>query len=102
LAVFPFAPSRAAWLGLALLQGVGASAASTVANLFVVEVHPEAEWDERIAWLQTFYDGGHVGGLLLAAWLSQADLRLSVLAIARCLFRKFTASSLGVQASRLL
>jgi hypothetical protein len=49
-----------------------------VANLFVIEVYPEAEWDERIAWLHTFYDGGYVGGLLLAAWLSQTDLRLSL------------------------
>ena len=82
LAVFPFTHNRAVWLGLALLQGLGASAASTVANLFVVEAHPEAEWDERIAWLRTFYDGGHVGGLLLAAWLSQVDLRLGMLAAA--------------------
>ena len=67
LAVFPFAASRGAWLGLALLQDFGASAASTVANLFVVETHPGAEWDERLAWLQTFHDGDHVGALLLAA-----------------------------------
>jgi predicted MFS family arabinose efflux permease len=49
-----------------------------VANLFVVEVHPEAEWDERIAWLYTFYDGGHVSGVLLAACVSQIDWRLSL------------------------
>jgi hypothetical protein len=54
------------------------AAATTVGNLFVVEVHPEAEWDERIAWLYTFYDGGHVSGVLLAAWVSQTDCRLSL------------------------
>jgi hypothetical protein len=32
---------------------IGVAGATTVANLFVVEVHPEAEWDERIAWLYT-------------------------------------------------
>jgi len=78
MAVLPFTTTRAAWLGLALLQGLGVAGATTVANLFVVEVHPEAEWDERIAWLYTFYDGGHVSGLLLAAWVSQSDLRLSL------------------------
>ena len=83
LAVFPFTHNRAIWLGLALLQGLSASAASTVANLFVVEAHPQAEWDERIAWLRTFYDGGHVGRLLLAAWLSQIDLWLEILVAAR-------------------
>ncbi len=82
LAALPFAPLRAAWLGLALLQGLGASAASTMANLLVVEAHPEAEWDERLAWLQTFHDSGYVGGLLLTAWLSQIDLQLSLLAVA--------------------
>jgi MFS family permease len=78
IALFPFTTTRAAWLGLALLQGLGVAGATTVANLFVVESHPEAEWDERIAWLHTLYDGGYVGGLLLAAWLSQTDLRLSL------------------------
>jgi DHA1 family tetracycline resistance protein-like MFS transporter len=78
IALLPFTITRAAWLGLALLQGLGVAGATTVANLFVVEVHPEAEWDERIAWLYTFYDGGHVSGLLLAAWVSQIDWRLSL------------------------
>jgi len=78
MALLPFTTTRAAWLGLALLLGLGVAGATTVANLFVVEVHPEAEWDERLAWLYTFYDGGHVSGLLLAAWVSQIDLRLSL------------------------
>jgi len=82
LAALPFAPLRAAWLGLSLLQGLGASATSTMANLLVVEAHPEAEWDERLAWLQTFHDSGYMGGLLLTAWFGQIDLRLSLLAVA--------------------
>jgi hypothetical protein len=71
-----------AWGGLAFLQGFGVASANTVANLFVVEAHPEEQWDGRIARLQTFQDGGYVGGLLLAVGLSQLDLRLSLLIIA--------------------
>jgi MFS family permease len=82
LAVLPFTTTRAAWLGLALIQGLGVAGASTVANLFVVEGYPETEWGERIAWLHTFYDGGQVSGLLLAAWVSQTDLRRSLPALA--------------------
>jgi DHA1 family tetracycline resistance protein-like MFS transporter len=66
---FPFAPLLSGRIGLALLSGVGLAAASTVANLFIVEVHPQAEWDVRIGWLQTFYGGGQVAGLLLAGMI---------------------------------
>jgi len=71
---FVFARTLAIWLGLALLQGVGVASAATVANLFVVEAHPQAEWDERIGWLQTFYGGGQVAGLLLAGILSHINV----------------------------
>ena len=81
-AAFPFTAALPAWLGLALLQGAGAAAAATVANLFVVENHPKVEWDERIGWLQTFYGGGQVAGLLLAGVLGQIDLRLGLLVAA--------------------
>jgi len=79
LAAFPFTAVPAIWLGLALVQGMGAAAAATVANLFVVEVHPQVEWDARIGWLQTFYGGGQVAGLLLAGALGQTHLRLGLL-----------------------
>ncbi len=79
LAAFPFTTGPVIWLGLALLQGIGAAAAATVANLFVVEVHPQVEWDARIGWLQTFYGGGQVAGLVLAGALGQAHLRLGLL-----------------------
>jgi len=71
LVLFPFVKGSALWLLLALLQGFGSGGAATVANLFIVEVHPQAEWDERIGWLQTFYGGGQVAGLLLAGVFSQ-------------------------------
>jgi DHA1 family tetracycline resistance protein-like MFS transporter len=74
LFLFPFVSGSVPWLLLALLQGVGSAGAATVANLFVVEVHPEAEWDERIGWLQTFYGGGQVAGLLVAGFFSQSSV----------------------------
>ena len=79
LAAFPFTTAPVIWLGLAFLQGIGAAAAATVANLFVVEVHPQVEWDARIGWLQTFYGGGQVAGLFLAGALGQTHLRLGLL-----------------------
>jgi DHA1 family tetracycline resistance protein-like MFS transporter len=82
LAAFAFATQPALWFGLALVQGMGAAASATVANLFVVEAHPKREWDERIGWLQTFYGGGQVAGLLLAAALSATHLRAGLLAAA--------------------
>jgi MFS family permease len=82
LAAFAFTTEPIAWLGLALLQGIGAAAAATIANLFVVEMHPQVEWDERIGWLQTFYGGGQVAGLLLAGLLGQAHPRLGLLTAA--------------------
>jgi DHA1 family tetracycline resistance protein-like MFS transporter len=82
LIAFSLTRAPAAWLGLALLQGIGAAGAATVANLFVVEAHPKAEWDERIGWLQTFYGGGQVGGLLLAGALAHAHLRIGLLVAA--------------------
>ena len=60
---------------LALLAGLGAACTATVANLFVVEIHPKEEWDERIGWLQTFYGVGQVGGLLLAGIFGQNALQ---------------------------
>lgn len=47
LARFPFTSNKSCSVGLAILQGIGAAAAATVANLFLVEGHPQAEWDER-------------------------------------------------------
>jgi DHA1 family tetracycline resistance protein-like MFS transporter len=71
LAVFPFAMAPAVWAALALLQGVGAAGAATMANAYILEAHPEDEWEERIGWLQTFYGAGQVAGLLLTAALMQ-------------------------------
>ncbi|MGC8596094.1 MAG: MFS transporter [Candidatus Kryptoniota bacterium] len=79
LALFSFVNSLALYLTLALIQGAGASASATVSNLFIVEVWPSSEWDNRIGWLQTFYGGGQVGGLLLAGLLSQAGSHIGLI-----------------------
>ncbi|MDD8018086.1 MAG: MFS transporter [Bacteroidota bacterium] len=77
IAVFPFASSLPVKIALALIQGAGATAAATVANLFIVEAHPKIEWDKRIGWLQTFYGGGQVVGLLLAGFLAHMEMHVS-------------------------
>ncbi len=82
LLFFSFTNGIVAWIGLALVQGAGLAAAATVANLFVVENHPKEEWDDRIGWLQTFYGGGQVVGLLLAGYFSQGSLQTGLLAAA--------------------
>jgi MFS transporter, DHA1 family, tetracycline resistance protein len=68
-AAIPEAHSLAAFLALSLLQGTGLAASSTVAILFIVEVHPKGQWDARIGWLQSSYAGGQVIGLLAAGAL---------------------------------
>ena len=79
LAALSFTNTFSLWLGLALIQGIGVFMAMTVENLFIVEIHPRAEWNERIGWLQTFNSGGQVSGMLLAAALSQISLSISLL-----------------------
>jgi MFS family permease len=50
----------------AAILGVGFAAANTVANMFIVEVRPQEEWDDRIGALQALSGLGQVVGLLLA------------------------------------
>jgi MFS transporter, DHA1 family, tetracycline resistance protein len=91
LAAFAFTSQAAILIFLAIIQGLGTASAATVANLFVVEVHPKSEWDERIGWLQTFYGFGQVAGLLLAGLLTRADFRIGL----------FVAAGLSVAAAIL-
>lgn len=79
---FALQRSVVGWALLALLLGAGTAAANTVANLFVVEEHPQAEWSERISWLQTFYSAGVVAGTLLASVLTHLPLRAGLLVAA--------------------
>lgn len=70
-----FARLHAIWAHAltALLIGAAGGACATVANLFIVEVHPETEWERRIGWLQTFYGLGWVVGLLAASAITAID-----------------------------
>jgi len=56
-------------VALAGVLGLGFAAANTVANMFIVEVRPQAEWDARIGALQALGGVGQVGGLLLAGFI---------------------------------
>jgi MFS family permease len=82
LTAFALIPAPSAWPALALLQGIGAAGAATIANLFVVEVHPQEEWEARIGWLQTCYGGGQVCGLLVASAMTQMPAPMGLLAAA--------------------
>jgi predicted MFS family arabinose efflux permease len=79
---FPMLSGTAVWIGLGLLIGLGTAATNTISNLLIVEVHPQDEWDTRIGWLQTFYNGGLVCGLLLAGVLSGLPLQIGLLTAA--------------------
>ena len=67
--LFPLANSGVHLL-LALVDGAGFAGAVTIANLLIVERRPEAEWNQRLGWLETALSVGQGGALILAAWLS--------------------------------
>ena len=79
LVAFAFTATPIVWVVLALFQGSGAARANTMANSFIVEARPQEEWEQRMGWLQTFYGGGQVAGLLLTAWLIQASVQTGLL-----------------------
>ncbi len=56
-------------LVLAALVGLGASSATTVATMFIVEVEPDSVWDRRIGTLQAALGSGQLLGLLTAGAL---------------------------------
>ena len=76
---FAFASDIGTWVLLALLLGLGSSAASTVAYMFVVEVYPKSEWTVRIGGLQTVYGLGWITGLVLAGATGRTDPRAGLL-----------------------
>jgi len=67
--LFAFANSPLQLL-LALVNGAGFAGSVTIANLLIVERRPEAEWNQRLGWLETALSVGQGGALFLAAWLS--------------------------------
>jgi MFS family permease len=72
--LFAFADSPLQLL-LALVNGAGFAGAVTIANLMIVERRPEAEWNQRLGWLETALSIGQGGALILAAWLSTLSER---------------------------
>jgi MFS family permease len=72
--LFPLADAPVQLL-LALAGGAGFAGAVTIANLLIVERRPEAQWNQRLGWLETALSIGQGGALVLAAWLSGLSLR---------------------------
>jgi MFS transporter, DHA1 family, tetracycline resistance protein len=72
--LFPLA-SPAVQLPLALADGAGFAGAVTVANLLIVELRPQSEWNQRLGWLETALSVGQGGALVLAAWLTGLGAR---------------------------
>jgi MFS family permease len=66
LLVMPLQIAFALKVAAAAVLGTGFAAANTVANMFIVEVRPQHEWDARIGALQALTGMGQVGGLLIA------------------------------------
>lgn len=66
LLLMPMQPGLPLKTMFAAVLGVGFAAANTVANMFIVEVRPPDEWDNRIGALQALSSLGQVVGLLLA------------------------------------
>ncbi len=64
---FVFAQNVTAWFLLSLVIGLSAGAGNTISAMYIVEVTPHEEWDQRIGWLQTFYGTGQALGLFAAA-----------------------------------
>lgn len=97
LAVGGFAvlPGLGSWVGLALLLGLGTSAASTMASLFIFDFTPRQEWEPRIGWLQSFNGAGQVVGLLLAGVLVH-DLRMGMWVTAALLAAAVVAGRVGL------
>jgi MFS family permease len=74
-------PLAGPWLQvlLALVNGAGFAGAVTVANLLIVERQKQAEWNQRLGWLETALSIGQGAGLLLAAWLAGLHARPALL-----------------------
>ena len=61
------------WLAGAFAAGAGSGGAATLATLFVIDFAPQAEWEARIGWLQSFNAAGEVFGLIAAAGVSSGE-----------------------------
>jgi MFS family permease len=89
---FGLADRVALWVFFALIAGAAGAATGSIAGLFIVESHPQAEWNNRIGWFQLAYGSGQVLGLVIAAaavnhlrlgWVLTALLMLAGAALGR-------------------
>lgn len=71
---FGLADGTIGWVVAALAAGVSAGAAQTLGSVFIVEGHPESEWDERIGWFRFTFGLGQVAGLAIGAAFAGGDL----------------------------
>jgi len=74
LLLMPMQPGLPLKTMFAAVLGVGFAAANTVANMFIVEVRPPDEWDNRIGALQALSSLGQVVGLLLAGLIGGSSI----------------------------
>lgn len=95
VAAFPFTDSVWIWVVLALVFGGAGSLAGTVAGLFIVEAHPQAEWNHRLSWFRLAYGAGQVVGLIIAA-LAVSSLKLGWIATAVLLAAGFVLGRIGL------
>jgi MFS family permease len=65
--------------------GLGVTAATTAANVLVIQGVDECRWDERVADLRRIVSAGQVLGLLLAGGLAATHMRLALLFAAMAL-----------------
>jgi len=57
----------AAWVPAAFVAGTAAAVAQTLGSGFVVESHPQREWDTRVGWFRLTFGAGQVAGLTIGA-----------------------------------
>ena len=98
---FAILPGLPSWIVLGLLLGLGSSAASTIASLFIFDFAPREEWEPRIGWLQSFNGAGQVVGLLLAGALVHS-LTLGIWITAAVLAAAVIASRVGLPVQRVV
>lgn len=100
VAVFPAMKSPGEWMLAAFALGAGSSAAATVASLFIVDFHPQDEWNPRIGMLQSFNGTGQVFGFLLAGIFSHGSFSTGLWLAAALLVTALTFSRMGLPIGR--
>lgn len=88
------------WLLSAFALGAGSGGAATLATLFIVDFTVRAEWEARIAWLQSFNASGQVAGLMLAAAFSGGDTAVALWICVAILLLAMVVGGVGLPLSK--